>query len=227
MFRLVDRQTARPLVIVPGWAFGHQIFAEMDLPYDYFIFDGLSMSSLTEEVQDLLSDLGTQKVSLLGWSKGAFAVCELAGQHPEWVDELLLVGVRRRYERDELAAMRQNLLKNRAACLKGFYRQCFAKEEMERYQWFKATLLNNYLASMPTERLIDDLDWLRRVEICPDHLQKIEKVTFIHGTADAIAPVEQARELADGLPQSKLVLFEQTGHIPFLRDDFQRRVHGH
>lgn len=226
MFRLVDRHEDGALVIVPGWAFDHRIFTQMDIPCNYYVFKGSPTSGLTDAVRNLLSDLDMQKVSLLGWSKGAFAVCELAGRHPEWIDELWLVGVRRRYQREELTVMRENLLKNRAASLKRFYRQCFAKEEMERYQWFKTTLLESYLATMSTEQLIDDLDWLGRVEIFPDDLRRIEKVKFVHGTADAIAPVEHARELADGLPQSELVLFEQTGHMPFLHEDFRGRVHG-
>jgi pimeloyl-ACP methyl ester carboxylesterase len=227
MFRFIDRHKDKTLAVVPGWAFDDQIFAEMELPYNYYIFEGPSVSSLTDDVANLLSSLEVEKVSLLGWSKGAFAVCELADRHPEWVDELLLVGARRRYQTEEVKTMRKNLLKNKIACLKRFYRRCFAKEEMERYQWFKTTLLERYLATMSTGQLTDELDWLDRVEIRPGDLQKIEKVRFIHGTADAIAPVEEAQELADGLPQSQLVLFEQTGHIPFLREDFQRCVYGH
>jgi len=227
MFRFVDNRAAKHLVVVPGWAFDHRIFAGVDLPYNYHVFDGPSISSLADEARELVSELDVQKVSLLGWSKGGFAVCEFAGKHSELVEEVFLAGVRRRYDSKELEAMRKTLVKNRAACLKRFYRRCFAKEEMPQYQWFKATLLEDYLETMSAEQLVRDLDWLGQVEIHPEDLKKIETVKFIHGAADAIAPVEQVRALAEALPQSQLITFEQTGHMPFLRDDFKRRLYGH
>ena len=227
MLRFVDNHAARHLVIVPGWGFDHRIFAGLDLPYDYHVFDSPSISNLTEEVRELVSRLHTEKISLLGWSKGGFAICEFAGTHPELVEEVFLVGVIRKYEKNELENMRENLKKNKAACLKRFYRRCFSTEEMARYQWFKRTLLKDHLETMPAEQLVRDLDWLGQVEIHPEDLQEIERISFLHGTADAIAPVEQAMALADVLPQSQLITFEQTGHMPFLRDDFTRRVYGH
>lgn len=227
MFRFVDNHAAKHLVMAPGWAFDHRIFAGLDLPYDYHIFDGPSISSLADEARELVSELDVQKVSLLGWSKGGFAVCEFAGKHPELVEEVSLIGVRRKYDSKELETMRRTLEKNRAACLKQFYRRCFATEEMAKYQWFKRTFLEDYLETMSAEQLVRDLDWLGQVEIRPDDLRRIEKISFIHGAADAIAPIEQARALADALPQSQLITFEQTGHMPFLRDDFKRRLYGH
>jgi proline iminopeptidase len=227
MLRFVNKRAANHLVIVPGWAFDHRIFAGLDLPFNYHVFCGPSISSLADDVKELVSRLPAEKISLLGWSKGGFAVCEFAGRNPELVDELFLVGVRRRYDKEELEGMGANLKKNRTACLKRFYRQCFAKEEMERYQWFKNTLLTDYLETMPMQQLARELDWLGQVEIHPEDLKGIETVKFIHGTADTIAPVEQTRALADSLPQSELITFEQTGHAPFLRDDFKRRVYGH
>lgn len=227
MLRFVDNHAAKHLVMVPGWAFDHRIFAAVDLPYNYHVFDGPSISSLVDEVKELASKLNVERVSLLGWSKGGFAVCEFAGRNPELVEELLLVSVRRKYDKKELVGMQNNLKKNRTACLKQFYRRCFAKEEMARYQWFKNTLLKDYLETMPMEQLARELDWLGQVEIHPEDLKRIETVKFIHGTADAIAPVEQTRALANSLPQAELIAFEQTGHAPFLRDDFKRRVYGH
>ena len=227
MFRFVDRHAAKHLVIAPGWGFDHRIFAGLDWPYDCYIFNGPRMSSLDDDVKALASRLDTGKVSLLGWSKGAFAVCEFAGKNPELIDELFLVGVRRKYSRTELKDMQAGLEKNRAACLKRFYRHCFAKAEMEQYQWFKGALLKSYLETMSMEQLTKDLNWLGQAEIHPQDLQRIEKVKFIHGADDAIAPVDQAIALARSLPQAQFITFEQTGHMPFLRDDFQRRVYGH
>ncbi|UCD51168.1 MAG: hypothetical protein JSW27_00780 [Phycisphaerales bacterium] len=226
MLRSVNKHAANHLVIVPGWAFDHRIFSGLDLPFNYHLFCGPSLSDLEDEVLELVSRLGSEKISLLGWSKGAFAGCAFARRHPEVVDELLLIGAREKYDTQELEAMRVSLQKNRAACLKRFYRQCFCREEMEQYQWFKDTLLADYLETLPMEELVRELAWLGRVEIRPADLRRIATVKFIHGTADAIAPVERAAALAAAVPQSELIAFEQTGHAPFLRDDFKRRIYG-
>jgi pimeloyl-ACP methyl ester carboxylesterase len=212
--------------MVPGWAFDHRVFAGLELPFNYHLFCGPSLSAFEDEVMELAATLNALRVSLLGWSKGAFAVCAFATQHPELVAELFLVGARRKYEPPELEAMRASLQKNKAACLKRFYRQCFAKEEMAQYQWFKNTLLRDYLETLPMELLAGELDWLGQAEIRPADLERIETVKFIHGASDAIAPIEQVTALVEAVPQSELIAFEQTGHAPFLRDDFARRIHG-
>jgi len=226
MFRFVDRHAVNHLVLVPGWAFDHRVFARLELPFNYHLFCGPSLTRFDEEVQELMNGLSFPKISLLGWSKGAFAVCAFAGRKPELVKEVLLVGVRRRYDRSELDAMRASLEKNKTACLKLFYRQCFAREEMAQYEWFKRTLLTDYLAALSMEQLTGELDWLSQAEIRPADLQEIGTVKFIHGSADAVAPIEQARALAEAVPQSELIAFKQAGHAPFLHDDFARRLYG-
>jgi pimeloyl-ACP methyl ester carboxylesterase len=37
---------------------------------------------------------------------------------------------------------------------------------------------------------------------------------IIHGTADAIVPIDESRELAARLPDVELLEFEGTGHVP-------------
>lgn len=45
--------------------------------------------------------------------------------------------------------------------------------------------------------------------------RQIEIPTLIlHGTADAIVPIEGSRQLAELLPDAELVEFEGSGHVP-------------
>jgi pimeloyl-ACP methyl ester carboxylesterase len=37
---------------------------------------------------------------------------------------------------------------------------------------------------------------------------------ILHGTADAIVPIEESRRLAERLPDAELVEFEGSGHVP-------------
>ncbi len=83
----------------------------------------------------------------------------------------------------------------------------------------------DYLDKMSLDRLIRNLDRLWRVEIRPESLKKLKRIKLVHGRADTIAPVSQAIDIANFLPQSQLITFEQTGHLPFLREDFKRRLY--
>jgi pimeloyl-ACP methyl ester carboxylesterase len=222
MFEFVNRGYEKRLFIIGGWAFDRRVFAQLNLPYDYFFFDGAAAESIGS-LEELLEKNKTKKISLLGWSAGAFAVCQFAGRWAQVVDEIILIGLRERYDRQGLEKIKELLQQNRRAYLQGFYRQCFSKAQLQR--WFRKTLLNDYLEKMTTKKLISDLDWLGSVKIETDNLKKIKSVTIVHGAADKIAPPCQAKQIAESLPGARLVVFEKTGHLPFLHEDFEKRLY--
>jgi pimeloyl-ACP methyl ester carboxylesterase len=224
MFEFVNRGYGKKLFIIGGWAFDRRVFAQLNLPYDYFFYDGAAAEAIGELEEFLEKEKNkTEKISLLGFSAGAFAVCEFAGRCTEVVDEVILVGLRRRYDRQNLEKIKELLRRNRRAYLQGFYRQCFCRAEL--YQWFKETLLKDYLEKMSLEKLVGDLDWLGSVEIDADNLKEIKSVMIIHGSADKIAPLAQTEKIAESLPRARLVVFEKMGHLPFLHKDFEKRFY--
>ncbi len=85
--------------------------------------------------------------------------------------------------------------------------------------------MKNYFEEMTSEKLIAGLDWLSAEEIRPEALKDIEHVKFVHGQEDIVAPVTEAVEIADRLGHAKLICFEDTGHLPFLRKDFTKRLY--
>ena len=61
-------------------------------------------------------------------------------------------------------------------------------------------------------------------------LEGIEAVKLTEDLKDKgpftiIAPVEEAIEISKALPQSKLIVFEEAGHLPFLQKDLKRRLY--
>ena len=225
MFKFIARDEKRYLILISGWAFDYRIFTTLDLPYNYIFFCGESAVGFEDELKKMLDKNGIDKISLLGWSQGAFMACYFASRNLGFVEEIILVGTRRKYEKEGLANIKRYLVKNRTAYLYKFYKECFCDQEKNYYRWFKDTLLKNYLEEMSLEQLAKGLDWLEHAEINPDSLKKLKHIKIVHGCDDSIAPIEQAVDLSDSLPRSQLITFDKTGHLPFLQKDFKRRLY--
>lgn len=225
MFKFVDRKESKNLVLISGWAFDYRIFEQLDLPYNYFLFRDNSPTNFEDELKDMLTKNNIDKISLLGWSKGAFSACDFAYKYPQAVDELILAGVRKKYKKDSLEYIKGYLRKNASVFLHRFYKECFSKTEKEQYSWFKKTLLKDYLRNTDADKLIEGLDQLAEKSIEPDLLKEIKNIKIVHGTEDKVAPFDQASTLFDTLDSARLIIFQDTGHIPFLRTDFKQRLY--
>lgn len=225
MFKFIDRKQKKHLVLIPGWAFDYQIFAGMDLPCNYIFFYGDCMEDFTDELIKFLDENNIDKISLFGFSCGAFAACDFAERQGQMTEEIILVGAREKYEEENLQNIKKYLKRKSKAYLKKFYRDCFSEEEKESYLWFKDTLLTDYLERFSAESLCKSLTWLSQARIEPAKLGKIKQTKIVHGKADAIAPFNCAAALANKLANAELIAFEQTGHLPFLSDAFRERLY--
>ncbi|MHC4195150.1 MAG: alpha/beta fold hydrolase, partial [Planctomycetota bacterium] len=202
MFKFADRNEKQYLVLVAGWAFDYRIFNSLDLPYNYCFFEGDSIASFEGQVKRLMQEKNLEKISIFGFSQGAFAASLFAAANPDKVSELILVGLRKKYDEKDLQSIKSYLARNPSAFLYSFYKDCFCRQERKAYLLFKRTLFKDYLAHLSTDRLAEALDWLSQVEITPQSLEKIKKIKIVHGTEDAIAPLSEAEDIARSLPQA-------------------------
>ncbi len=225
MFKFVDRKQSRNLVLIGGWAFDYRIFETMDLPYNYFFYIDEAQGGFETELKQLLTKRRFEKISLFGWSQGAFVACDFASRNPDITEEVILVGLRKKYERKNLHQIKDYLLKNKKAFLYKFYRDCFCQEEEKHYLWFKKNLLKDYLKKMELGKLVSGLDALAQYQIRLESLKEIERIKIAHGREDAIAPESDAIDIANSLPQAEFISFECAGHLPFLRQDFKKHFH--
>jgi pimeloyl-ACP methyl ester carboxylesterase len=76
---------------------------------------------------------------------------------------------------------------------------------------------------MKTDYLIEGLDYLSGHQIEPKYLEGM-KVTFIHGRKDRIAPMCEAMELKEALPQARFISIDDAGHLPFFSENFSRLI---
>lgn len=224
-FKLLDRGFKDTIVLIPGWASDYRIFLNLDLNYNYLLPVNFSIPGFKKALLEFLNKKSIDRVSLFGWSLGGYLAQDFAKEFPDRVDELILSGIRKKFERAALKEAGARLRKNKWAYLYKFYHQCFSKDERKELGWFKKHLLMRYLKEMKLEDLIYGLDYLSQSRIHPESLAPLKKIRFFHGRQDKIAPFKEVADIKSCLPQAKLVCMPQAGHIPFLNRDFKNKFY--
>jgi pimeloyl-ACP methyl ester carboxylesterase len=220
-FKLVNTPGAKDtMLLIPGWATDYRIFNALNINYNYLLPVEFSPSIFCEDLLAAMEANGIKKISVLGWSMGGFIACDILSKYRDRVNEVIFVGVRRRYEKANNEKIKILLIKDRKAFLYKFYNDCISVDS-EAYKWFRAYLLKDYLESMKLDYLLDELDYLSEHQIEPKYLEGV-KVTFVHGRKDRIAPIEEAMVLKEALPQARFISIEDAGHIPFFTQEFNR-----
>ncbi|MDP2912436.1 MAG: alpha/beta fold hydrolase [Candidatus Omnitrophota bacterium] len=166
--------------------------------------------------------LKTPGLHLFGWSMGGFIAAHLAAKYTTMFKSVTLVSVRRRYEKKVIEKIKGNIRRNARAYLYKFYEGLFSESEEGNRRWFKAKLLERYTTEMSEQVLLEGLDYLSRTELECDGLAR-PGIMFIHGDADPIAPIEEAKAVREGLPQAKFFSINGACHLPFLRKEFADR----
>jgi pimeloyl-ACP methyl ester carboxylesterase len=215
------RGFAETLLLVPGWATDHRIFAPLDLEFNYLAAVSFSPRDFQEGLLSALRRYRLDRVAVLGWSLGGYLALEFARAHPERVMEgaLFAVGMRERYDAEAIEAMKARLARNKAATLRRFYEACFSPGEREARDRFERELLKSYLEQMELEPLLAGLDYLASAS--PADV----KARFIHGREDRIASVDDMLALTARRPGVELVRIENAVHAAFLNPEFQKVFH--
>jgi len=218
MFKYIDRNKKNTIVLIPGWATDYRVFDELNLEFNYLIPALFDPYNFEDNLLAALDERGLKKISLFGWSLGGFVAAEFASKHPQSVDELILVSVRRKYKEAELTEIRGHLENNKKGYLYKFYGACFCEGES------KGVLFRKYCWEMDLDYLLKTLDYLREAEIKPESLHDLKRIKIIHGQNDNIAPINEAIDVKNRLKNSKFIGMENTGHLPFLKKGFNAHI---
>jgi len=218
IFRHVDRGYEDTAVLIPGWACDYRVFASLDLRFNYLLPLDFSPFTFEKDALAAFKKHGLGKVSLFGHSLGGFAASDFASRHPDLVERLMMVSVRKRYPAKGLADIRGYLDKNKKAYLYRFYHSCFP--DRETMAWFRGNLLKRYCEESDLGRLLQALEYLEEAEIKTPSLKDVEDVTMVHGSLDRIAPIEEAVQINEALPEACFITVEGAGHMPFLTKEF-------
>lgn len=193
------------------------------MDYNYILAGKLHFSDFNADLSKVLNKNSINRISLFGWSLGGFLAVDFALKNPDKIDEVILLGIRRRFDPETLEDARRKLKESKKAYLYKFYLECFSGAEKKELSWFRKHLLSDYLVNMNTEDLIAGLDYFSKAHIDIKTLVLIKNLRVFHGLDDRIAPVKEIEEIKNSLPNQKFIIMSDTGHIPFLNHSFSTR----
>jgi pimeloyl-ACP methyl ester carboxylesterase len=219
---------------LPFFAQTHRCVA-MDLPgfgASEMPEEKITISGYARTVDALLRELGVERAAVVGNSMGGFVGAEIAIQFSTWVDKLVLVsaaGLSIEHQRNErvLGALRatQYVLAMSTGWLAS-KSDWLARRPRSRHAMFNivaahpsrlpAPLVAEQLRGSGKPGFIDALDALTDYPI-RDRLADIQAPTLVvWGEDDALVPVDDAWEFGELIPNSRVVVYEDTGHVAML-----------
>jgi proline iminopeptidase len=187
----------------------------------------ITIEQLADDAAALVRELGHERVAVLGHSYGGFVAQELALRHPEVVDRLVLVdttpgqlGANEDPDVDqgpppppELQAAMANFPSSNEEMRAGiadFFRWYLHRRDvndvlpaLEATIFDTATMVQGFVALSTWSAV--------------DRLHTIDVPTLVvGGRHDLFTSWPQSRRIADRIPRAELVIFEESGHMPWL-----------
>jgi pimeloyl-ACP methyl ester carboxylesterase len=192
----------------------------------------ITISGFGRFVEALLDELGVGGAAVVGNSMGGFIGIELAIRFPERVERLVLVsaaGLSIQYLRNERALAALNVFENRLAAYSGWLASrsdALARRPGARRMIFgivahrpdllPGPLVAEQVRGSGKPGFLPALDALTDYPI-RDRLGEIACPTLIvWGAEDKLVPARDADEFARLIPNSRKVVWPQTGHVAML-----------
>ena len=219
---------------LPVFAREHRVVA-FDLPgvgASEMPRERITISGYGRFVDALLDELGVSSAAVVGNSMGGFIGIELAIRFPERVERLVLVsaaGLSIEYLRNERALAALNVFENRLAAYSGWLASrsdALARRPGARRMIFgivahrpdrlPGPLVAEQVRGSGKAGFVPALDALTDYPI-RDRLGEIACPTLIvWGAEDKLVPARDADEFARLIPNSRKVVWPQTGHMAML-----------
>ena len=216
---------------LPHFARSHRVVA-IDLPgfgYSEMPGDEVSISGYAKGLLDLFDQLDVERAAVVGNSMGGFIGAEMALVAPERVSRLVLVAGavlwnERRRARPLTTLTR--ITQAYSAALATRWRRAGRRPRLRELSFHQvARHPRRFPAPLAYEQLVHvgsregfaaALHALHSYSL-RDRLPEISCPTLlVWGSDDRLVPLRQAHDLAQAIPDARMVTFEDTGHIPQL-----------
>lgn len=169
-----------------------------------------SVAYHASELNSFIDALGVKKTALAGNSMGGWIAALTALDHPDKVSHLVLVASAG-LKRDTLPPVDLNPVTReqmQALLLALFADKALVTTRMIDEQWeYRREVRATVAATLAS--------FSKAVPFLDGRLQDIRTPTLIvWGRQDQLIPLDQADRFAKGIPGARLVVFENTGHLP-------------
>jgi pimeloyl-ACP methyl ester carboxylesterase len=173
----------------------------------------ITFARLVDDLFRVLDALQIERCVLAGESSGAMVVLEAVLRHPERFDGLVLVDGRSQGGRSPGGArFIEGCKADFAMTMDMFVTACINDPaRLRETRWGKQIVMrSNGPAAVELMECLED------VHLEPRIGQVTQPTLILHGARDVITPLENARRLAQTIAGSRLVVFEDAGHVPTL-----------
>lgn len=225
------RGNGPPLVLLHGFPLDHHLWDDvaplLEDTFDLIIPDlrgfgesvtidtPYTMDDFASDIAGLLDQLGIQKAGIAGHSMGGYVALAFARLYPERVRGLALVSSQAPADPPE---RKEGRYKSAADIeTNGIHS---VVETMTPKFTANPRLQALARASMEKQQPAAYIGALKAMAERADSTPKLGtfgfSVVIVHGNADALIPVDRAREVKDAIPGSHYVELKGVGHVPML-----------
>lgn len=228
----------QPLVLIHGWSFDSDVWFKQTISlkdYRVVVLDlpGHGSSgykkeiNLIEDLKSIIDKLELKDFYLIGHSLGGLLALKLTFKYPGLAKKLVLIGATAKFiksdgyeqglEEGDVKKLRGFLSDSYPNILLVFIRWLFTKRERSQSDFGQIWDRVAKRSKWPDRGALDEFLSIIESEDLREELKKIDIPTLvISGTNDPICPRVSAEYLNRQIKGSKLELFDDCGHLPFL-----------
>lgn len=223
--------TGTPLVLIHGFPLDLSIWDNvaplLENDFDVIVPDlrGFGESSTVDEpyamldfandIASLLDFLGVEKAAFAGHSMGGYVALAFAKEYPDRVSGLALVSSQAAADAPERKAGRYKTAKDVFekgvdVVAEAMTPKLSANEKVQEFT-------NLLMKAQSSAGVIGALKAMaEREDFTPVISQFAFPVVLIHGDADALIPIDRAKEIKSILPTAQLIKLKKAGHMPMM-----------
>lgn len=171
----------------------------------------ITVEAMIEDVAGVLDALDADRCVLAGESQGGAIAQYAAARRPSRFDGLVLSAPAPTGHHADGSAFSDLCRSDYPTAVARFVERCFPEPDSDHVKrWAR-----NVLLRAEAEQAARIIEMWRDDDVPEVDPRQIQIPTVIvHGTADAIVPIEISRRLAELLPDAELVELDGTGHVP-------------
>jgi pimeloyl-ACP methyl ester esterase len=226
------------IVFIHGWSFDSGIWLRQTSEFDRYRIITLDLpghgkseyKKYTDIVKDLhfiFNKLGLSKVNIIGHSFGGLVGLNFVLKYPELLEKVIFIGTNAKFvscpqypfglSENEVNKLRGFISSNYPEILLVFMRWLFTKEERGSNDFREIWNLVSKRTTWPDKEALGEFLDIIEKEDLRSKLSKINLPTLIiSGSNDPICPIGVADYLNKQIKHSKVELFDNCGHLPFL-----------
>ncbi len=220
-----------PLVLIHGYPLDGSIWNEvapvLGMQYDVIVpnlrgFGGsttvnstYTISDMADDISGLLDHLGMEKAAFAGHSMGGYVALAFAKKYPKRVSSLALVSSQAVGDPPERKEARYKTAEEVAQKGVGVVVDAMTTKLSadQRVQ----SLARSLITKQSKEGIIGALKAMAEREDITSSLSSFAfPIVLVHGEADALIPIDRAREIKALVPSASLVELPSVGHLPMM-----------